>query len=152
MTTNPDFPPLVEAYLADLDRALASADPRERAETLAAVREHAAESLARHGTDDAAVRLVLDELGPVEVIAAEVTPAPAPVAAAGKIEATDVVLPLLAVLVWPLAPVALVWAIIRLRSGVGNRAMQWLTVVLSAIPTFGGVVFLFLHVSKLLIG
>jgi hypothetical protein len=50
MSATPDFPPLVEAYLADLDRALAGADPRERAETVAAVREHAAELLARYGT------------------------------------------------------------------------------------------------------
>lgn len=145
MTTTPDFPPLVEAYLADLDRALASADPRERAETIAAVREHATESLAQHGSDDESARRVLDELGSVETIAAEVTPARAPVATAPRVEATDVVLPLLAVLVWPLAPVSFVWAIIRLRSRVGNRSMQWLTIVLSAIPTFGGAVFLLIH-------
>jgi hypothetical protein len=145
MTATPDFPPLVEAYLADLDRALAGADPRERAETVAAVREHAAELLARYGSDDEAARRVLDELGPVEHIAAEVTPAPVPAAPAGRTEATDVVLAVLAVVLWPLAPVLLVWAIVRLRSGVGNRALQWLAIVLSAIPTVGGVVLLLVH-------
>jgi hypothetical protein len=40
---------------------------------------------------------VLDELGPVEAIADEVTPAPAPVATAGTVEPTDVVLVVLAV-------------------------------------------------------
>jgi hypothetical protein len=153
MTATPDFPPLVEAYLADLDRALAAADPRERAETVAAVREHAAELLARYGDDDESARRVLDELGPVEAIAAEATPAPAsaPVLAptAGRTEATDVVLTVLAVVLWPLAPVILVWAILRRRSGVGNRALQWLTIALSAIPTLGGSVLLLLHVMSL---
>lgn len=65
MTAIPDFAPLVEAYLADLDRALASADPRELAETVAAVREHAAELLARCGRDDESARRVLAELGHV---------------------------------------------------------------------------------------
>ncbi|MFI8524864.1 HAAS signaling domain-containing protein [Promicromonospora sukumoe] len=154
MTTTPEFPPIVDAYLADLDRALASADPRERAETVAAVREHAAEALARHGWDDASASRVLDELGPVDAIAAEVTPAPAPAAPAPapapKFEATDVVLPILAVVLWPLAPVTLVWAIIRLRAAVGNRGLQWLTIVLSAIPTVGGIVLLLLHNLSLL--
>lgn len=148
MTATSDFPPLVEAYLADLDRALAAADPRERAETVAAVREHAAESLARHGTDDESARRVLDELGSVETIAAEVTPAPAPepVAPAAKVEATDVVLAALAVVFWPLAPVALVWAIVRLRSGVGNRVLQWVAIVFGAIPIVIGIVLLLTHV------
>ncbi|MGW2094269.1 HAAS signaling domain-containing protein [Promicromonospora sukumoe] len=155
MTTTPEFPPIVDAYLADLDRALASADPRERAETVAAVREHAAEALARHGWDDASASRVLDELGPVDAIAAEVTPAPAPAAPAlaapaPKFEATDVVLPILAVVVWPLAVVTLVWAIIRLRAGVGARGLQWLTIVLSAIPAVGAIVLLLLHNLSLL--
>lgn len=149
MTATPHFPPLIEAYLADLDRALAAADPRERAETVAAVREHAAESLARYDTDEESARRVLDELGPVETIAAEATPAPAPAAPAGKIEATDVVLAVLAIVIWPLAPVALVWAIMRLRSGVGNRALQWITIVLGAIPILGGTVLLLMHALNL---
>jgi hypothetical protein len=152
MTTTPDFPPLVEAYLADLDRALAAADPRERAETVAAVREHAAESLARHGTDDESARRVLDELGSVEVIAAETSPAPLPAVPARTAEATDVVLAVLAAVVWPLSPVALVWAIMRLRAGVGNRALQWLTIALGAIPTLGGLVLLLMYALAFVFG
>ena len=153
MTATPDFPPLVEAYLADLDRALASADPRERAETVAAVREHAAELLARYGRDDESARRVLAELGPVEAIAAEVTPAPVPVttvsaAPAGTIEPMDVVLAAVAVVLWPLAPVTLVWSIVRLRSGVGNRPLQWLAIVLSAIPVLIGIVLVLGHVMS----
>ncbi|WP_020013505.1 HAAS signaling domain-containing protein [Promicromonospora sukumoe] len=150
MTATPEFPPLVEAYLADLDRALASADPRERAETMAAVREHANESLTLHGTDDESARRVLAELGPVEAIAAEATPATPPAATAGGVEAIDVVLPVLAVVLWPLAPVTLVWAIIRRRAGVGSRVLQWLTIVLSAVPVLGGIVLLLLHSMSLL--
>ena len=117
------------------------------------MREHAAELLARYGDDDESARRVLDELGPVEAIAAEATPAPVttpvPATTAGKTEATDVVLTVLAVVLWPLAPVILVWAILRRRSGVGNRALQWLTIALSAIPTLGGIVLLLLHVMSL---
>lgn len=147
MTATPEFPPLVEAYLADLDRALAGTDPRERAETVAAVREHAVESLARHGRDDEAARRVIGELGPVEHIAAEVTPAPAAAAVpVGKAEPTDIVLAALAVLLWPLAPVFLVWAIVRLRAGVGSRALQWVTIVLSAVTVVVGLVLVAAHV------
>ncbi|GAA4687316.1 hypothetical protein GCM10023198_02100 [Promicromonospora umidemergens] len=117
---------------------------------MAAVREHAAESLARHGTDNESARRVLDELGPVETIAAEVTPAPAPAAPAGTIEARDVVLAVLTVVLWPLAPVALVWTIVRLRSGVGNRVLQWFTIALSGIITFGGIALLVMHAVNLL--
>lgn len=147
MTTTPELPPLVEAYLADLDRALAGTDPRERADTVAAVREHAVESLARHGRDDDGARRVLGELGPVEHIAAEATPAPVaiPAAPAGKVEPTDVVLAALAVLLWPLAPVFLVWATVRLRAGVGNRALQWVTIALSAVTVVAGVVLVVTH-------
>jgi hypothetical protein len=63
-----------------------------------------------------------------------------------------VVLAVLAVVVWPLAPVALVWAIVRLRAGVGNRALQWLTVVLGAIPTIGGIVLLLMHTLSVAFG
>ncbi|GGL15694.1 hypothetical protein ACFQGK_03100 [Cellulomonas gelida] len=37
--------PLVQAYLADLDRALVGSDPREHQDTLDAVREHLEEAL-----------------------------------------------------------------------------------------------------------
>jgi hypothetical protein len=63
-----------------------------------------------------------------------------------------VVLAVLAVFVWPLSPVALVWAIVRLRSGVGNRALQWLTIALGAIPTVGGIVLLLIHTLAFVFG
>lgn len=63
--------PLVRAYLADLDRALADVDPAERAEVLASVREHLEQSLGDGDHDPAAAAAVLERLGPVERIAAE---------------------------------------------------------------------------------
>ena len=70
--------PLVVAYLADLDRALASADPQERLDTVTAVTEHLTDALggeAEPTTEQ--VRAVLDELGSVEKIADAATPASA---------------------------------------------------------------------------
>jgi hypothetical protein len=163
MTTTP-FPPLVEAYLADLERALASSEPRERAETLAAVREHAAESLALHGADDAGASRVLDELGPVDAIAAASTPAgttgtgtgttATPTAPAGT-TAADVWLVVLAVaslavfVVPVLAAAAVVWAAVRLRAGAGSRGLQLLALALGAVSFLGAVA---LYVSHLLAG
>lgn len=59
---------------------------------------------------------------------------------------------MLVVVVWPLAPVALVWAIMRLRARVGNRALQWLTVALGAIPTLGGLVLLLRYALAFIFG
>ncbi|MEL7975300.1 hypothetical protein AAG589_05505 [Isoptericola sp. F-RaC21] len=156
MTTAPAFPPLIEAYLADLERALAASEPRERAETLAAVREHAAESLALHGSDDAGARRVLDELGPVDAIAAASTPAPAaaaaPVAPASPTPAADVWLVVLAVaslalFVIPLVAAAVVvWALVRLRSGAGNRGLQKFALVVGAVSFVGAVALFVSHV------
>jgi len=155
MTTTPAFPPVVEAYLADLERALAASEPRERAETLAAVREHAAESLALHGSDDAGARRVLDELGPVDAIAAASTPSPpaaaTPVAPAAT-PAADVWLVVLAVaslalFVVPLvAGAAVVWALVRLRSGAGNRGLQRLALAVGAVSFVGAVALFVSHV------
>jgi uncharacterized membrane protein len=75
--------PLVVAYLADLDRALASADPQERQDTVTAVTEHLTDALggdAEPTTEQ--VRAVLDELGSVEKIADAATPASAAPASA----------------------------------------------------------------------
>lgn len=75
--------PLVAAYLADLDRALASADAQERLDTVTAVTEHLTDALGGDALGDNAepsaerVRAVLDELGPVERIADAATPASA---------------------------------------------------------------------------
>jgi len=154
MTATP-FPPLVEAYLADLDRALSDADPRERAETLAAVREHAAESLARHGTDDDSARRVLDELGSVDTIAAEATPAtpaPAPRPGAAPTPAADVWLVVLAVVslglfvVPVVAAAAVVWAAVRLRSGAGNRTLQRVALAIGGVSFVGAVALFASHV------
>ena len=67
-----DHHPMVEAYLADLDRALSGSDPREHAETMSAIREHLADAIAPDATAEQ-VRHALDELGPVETIAASTT-------------------------------------------------------------------------------
>lgn len=75
--------PLVAAYLDGLDAALAGADPQERADVLASVREHLADALAGDEAPSAErVRTVLDELGSVEQIAAAASPGASPVAAA----------------------------------------------------------------------
>ncbi|WP_066582778.1 HAAS signaling domain-containing protein [Cellulomonas timonensis] len=62
--------PLVEAYLEDLDRALAGIDPAERADVVASIREHVDESLGEAPTSED-VQDVLRRLGPVERIARE---------------------------------------------------------------------------------
>ncbi|MFE5294302.1 hypothetical protein ACFQ8T_19145 [Isoptericola sp. NPDC056618] len=159
MTAAPAFPPLVEAYLADLEHALAASEPRERAETLAAVREHAAESLALHGSDDAGARRVLDELGPVDAIAAASTPAapavpaaPPPPAAAPAADVWLVVLAVvsLALFVVPLvAAAAVIWAAVRLRGGVGHRRMQQVALAVGAVSFVGAAA---LYVSHVLAG
>ena len=78
MTTNTSGAhPLVGAYLADLERALAPADPQERADVLAAVAEHIHDALG-DSQDAAQATAVLAALGPVERIAAAATPSPAP--------------------------------------------------------------------------
>lgn len=77
-----DWHPMAEAYLADLDRALTGSDRREHIETMSAVREH----LADVATPDAApeqVRRALDDLGPVETIAASATRAAVPQSVGG---------------------------------------------------------------------
>lgn len=75
--------PLVDAYLRDLELLLHGVEPGERAEVLAGVREHLDSSLAPDA-DDAAVRAVLDELGPPQAIADEAYAGrPAPVATHG---------------------------------------------------------------------
>lgn len=71
--------PLVVAYLADLERALASADSQERLDTVTAVTEHLTDALGADAEPTTAqVRDVLEELGSVERIADAATPASAP--------------------------------------------------------------------------
>ena len=82
MTTTPSGArPLVDAYLADLDRALAAADPQERADVLATVAEHIDDALG-DSQDAAQATSVLEALGPVERIAAAATPSPVTTSAA----------------------------------------------------------------------
>lgn len=82
--------PLVVAYLGDLDRALSSADPQERLDTVTAVTEHLTEALggdAEPTTEQ--VQAVLDELGSVEQIAAASTPASASASSASSADETQ---------------------------------------------------------------
>ncbi len=129
--------PLVDYYLRDLDLALAGKDPGERADTLAAIREHLEQAVtdSSSGTD---VERVLAELGTVESIAADVTPAaphanafeaPAALATSSGPATMLVVLGAIAVLMAPLifvsiplALVTLIWSIVLLRKQAAGTA------------------------------
>ena len=122
--------PLVDNYLQDLDRALLDADPRERADTVAAIREHIGQALT-DSSSSADVNRVLQELGSVEMIAAEVTPsAVTPPAAQGvprdsrvsKAASILLALGIVSLLTSPIffvslpfATVTLIWSIIAMR-------------------------------------
>lgn len=141
--------PLVQAYLADLDRALVGSDPREHQDTLDAVREHLEEALGEEPTSDD-VRRVLAGLGSVDAIAAGTTPVVAPPAvtvlpaapAPGRADPgalVALVASLVAVLTLflspyvaiPLALVALVVAILRVRRPSGRSTLAWSALVVS---------------------
>ena len=64
---------MVREYLVDLEVALAGADPIERAETLASIREHLELALGADATEDQ-VEQVFESLGSTNAIAAEVSP------------------------------------------------------------------------------
>lgn len=69
-------PPLVAAYLADLDRRLSGAEPAERADIVDSVREHidvALDELEHDPTGDD-VRRVLADLGTVDDVVAAWSP------------------------------------------------------------------------------
>lgn len=67
---------LIAAYLKDLDRALLTADPQERADTVEAVREHIEYRLGEMSDPTSAeIQAILTDLGPVERIAGSATPA-----------------------------------------------------------------------------
>lgn len=136
--------PLVLAYLDDLDRALAGADPQERLDTLTAVNEHLTEALAGDTVTDDQVRTVLADLGPVERIAAVSTPVPdagdarpstrwsAPALLVGSLAS----LALVPVMVW-LAPVVaigcLIATVILLRRGAAPRALLRAAAIVSTV-------------------
>lgn len=134
MNTTEPMPALLEAYFADLDRALIGTDARERAETVQAMREHAAEMLLRYGASEETAERVIGDFGPVEQVAAAATPAPAPTPAPASAPAprswTDIWLLVGSVVsllfyVFPLFALAmLVGAILRIRRNSGTRALQ----------------------------
>ena len=131
MNSTEPTPALLEAYFADLDRALIGTDEREHAETVQAMREHAAEMLLRYGVSDQTTERVIGDFGPVEQVAAAATPIPAPVSAPPAPRSwSDIWLLVGSVVslmfyVFPLFAIAmLVWAILRIRRTSGNRALQ----------------------------
>lgn len=134
--------PMVEAYLADLDRALSGSDPREHAETMSAVREHLADAVAPDATAEQ-VRRALDELGPVETIAANTTqPAPTPerpgtdkLAVGALVAAVAGALLLVPVpfIGAPMALIALITGIVHLRTTRRGRPLAWSAVVIAAL-------------------
>jgi len=146
--------PMVEAYLAELDRALIGCDSREHAETVSAVREHLADAVPLDASREQ-VQRTLDELGPVEAIAAAATtgavPCTAPENAAGVtsfftigILATAIVgavllvpVPFLAV---PLTIVALVMGIVRVRTARRDKYLAWAAVVIASVTLVAALV------------
>ncbi len=154
MTTTEPMPELLEMYFADLDRALIGADARERAETVQAMREHAAEMLSLHGNSEQTAQHIITEFGPVEQVASAVTSAPATAAPAAPVTRTswvDIFLLAGSVLsllffVFPLPAIAvLVWAILRIRQQTGNRALQRAALWISAVSAAFSVVMFTLH-------
>lgn len=149
--------PLVDYYLRDLDLALAGKDPGERADTLAAIREHLEQAVtdSSSGTD---VERVLAELGTVESIAADVTPAaphanafeaPAALATSSGPATMLVVLGAIAVIISPLifvsiplALVTLIWSIVLLRKQAKGAAPRvgagrlWTALALATVALF----------------
>ncbi len=135
---------LVDAYLSDLDRALASAEPREKADTLAAVQDHIEEALAGRADDPQAVSQVLSALGPVESIANTATPVDAMVGASGS-EVTgarsalvcsiiSLALVFFAPIIAPIfAVAALVSALIFLRRNPQQRGMLHASILASSV-------------------
>ena len=143
MNTTEPMPALLQAYFADLDRALIGADPRERAETIQAMREHADEVLARDGVSEQTAERIIVDFGPVEQVAASATPAPAPVAAPVPPRPWADIWLLVGSIVglvyalFPLISVAmLVWAIVRLRRHVGSRPLQKGALWVSGVAVF----------------
>lgn len=131
MNSTEPMPALLEAYFADLDRALIGTDEREHAETVQAMREHAAEMLHRHGVSEQTAERVIGDFGPVEQVAAAATRAPAPAAASPAPRSwSDIWLVAGAVVsllfyVFPLFAIAmLIWAILKIRRTGGNRTLQ----------------------------
>ncbi|WP_456787931.1 HAAS signaling domain-containing protein [Cellulomonas sp. P5_C5] len=145
-------PPLVAAYLADLDRRLSGADPAERADILDAIREHvdaAVDELGHEPTADE-VRQILADLGPVDDVAAAWSPEDADLPARpARRSATDsrtgivlvalgglvlgIALVPLTVVLWVVAPLA-VAAVVAGAIGWARGSAGWRTVCVLAAP------------------
>ncbi|MCC3276253.1 hypothetical protein LJ753_10265 [Arthrobacter sp. zg-Y20] len=153
MTTTEPMPALLEAYFADLDRALIGTDPREHAETVQAMREDAAEMLNRYGASEETAQRVIADFGPVEQIAAAATPAPAAPSDPARSWA-DIWLLVgsiigLVYFLFPLISVAmLIWAIVRLRRHVGSRALQKGALWVSGLAVFCAAFFFIVRFSS----
>ena len=141
---------LLEQYLADLDRRLAGADPGERADIVASVREHVEDGLTSLGRPATAadVAAALESLGSVDsVIRAwapdAVTPDPRPARTPGIVLAAGV-LAGLSVLVLPLAGViglaAVVVGAVALRRRAEPRWVPLTAVVVGAVSAVIGIV------------
>ena len=131
MNTTEPLPALLETYFADLDRALIGADPRERAETIQAMREDAVEMLNQFGASEETAERVIAGFGPVEQIAAAATPAPPAFAApAAPRPWADIWLIVGSIVgfiyfLFPVLSIAmLIWATVRLRRHAGSRSLQ----------------------------
>lgn len=152
---------LLERYLADLERRLAAADPGERADILASVRERVESDLAEldRPATPADVAAALEALGSVDTVAAAWTPedgsvAPSPTGhtattrTTGLAVAAGVLAALSVLLIW-LPPVAgllglaaLVVGIVALRRRDEPRWAAVTAVVVGAAAVLLGVVML----------
>lgn len=103
---------LVDGYLRDLRRSLRGVPVERRNEIVSGVEEHLREALAAApGADEAAVRTVLERIGPPEAIADEARsglPVPAPTWTPGRVVAAVVAIVLLAGIL-PALLVAVPW-------------------------------------------
>ncbi|WAP51790.1 hypothetical protein OL239_19020 [Arthrobacter sp. ATA002] len=129
MTTTEPMPELLEAYFADLDRALIGTDAREHAETVQAMREDAAEMLSQYGASEETAERVIADFGPVEQVAAAATPAPVAAAPVPRPWAdiwllVGSIIGLLYFIIPVLSVAMLIWAIVRLRRHVGSLPLQ----------------------------
>lgn len=159
---------LLERYLADLEHRLAAADPGERADILASVREHVESELAAldRPATSADVAAALEALGSVDTVAAAWTPedggaaatAPAPTRPTGLAVAAGVLAGLCVLLIWlppvagALGLVALVLGIVALRrrdeprwAAVGAVVVGATTVVLGVVMLVGALAFFTMH-------
>ncbi|MCB2177376.1 MAG: hypothetical protein KQH57_16320 [Actinomycetales bacterium] len=147
---------LLESYVADLERQLADADPAERADIVASVREHVAADLAALGrpATPADVEASLAALGSVDAVAAAWTPEEGSAAAAeparsgrtGLAVAAGVLAGLSVLLIWlppvagSLGVIALVLGIIALRRRDEPRWAALTAVVVGATTVVLGLV------------